>query len=1391
MKKFSIFLLLMVFFAPLAMNAQNTITLNGNLTETIAPNTSYTFYDSGGPSAEYSTSETYTATFNSTGNITINFSQFATESSSGCYNWDYMLIYDGSASTGTLICRGQNGCASAALTTNTDYTATSGVMTVVWHSDGSTTAAGWTATITGPVVTTPYIALNPISATVLTGSTKTLTATYGNVSGTPTITYTSSNNSVATVSGSGTSATVTAVAPGTATITATMNGSYTATCDITVEDPHACTPVLTGTISSYYISNFTTTGATNNINNTTSGTGASYSDYYNSYSASAYEGQTINFTITIAGGSTHGSAIWVDWNDDLEFSDNEIVHQTSSYAATPHNGSFTVPTGATLGDHRMRIVTDYSNQQPSNPCSANTGEFEDYKLTVISQPSCMAPTDLALTTDGATVSATWTGTANTYNVEINGTPSPNNPITGTSHTFNVDLSTTYTVRVQANCDGGEISTWSDPVSITTPNCIGAHTINYTLNDSYGDGWNGASITVVEGCEQSSLTVSEGYSASGTLIICGNYFAFIWNTGDFDSECSFTFTEGGTTLFTEPSSVSDGLVLYSFGTATPTPTDLTAGTANTNSVELSWTENGNATAWEICVNDDETNLIPANTNNSFILSGLNTDTEYTVKVRSTNGTIESCWSDAITVHTAEACFAPTDLTATNITTTSATLSWSGLQESYNVRYREVIPSAVVNVTYDFEDKTMQGWTTYDEDEDDYSWGRMYSTDLAHGSEWCVFAWANSNAVPSNWLISPEITLGGTLSFYAKRNTESTGEKFQVYVSTTGTEISDFTAISNVIDAPTAYADEPYEYDLSSYSGNGYVAIRHTADASQWFLYVDDITITHTTPIEYGSWNETNTNVTSPLTINSLEMNTTYEWQLQGVNCDGEGTATEWSETATFTTLTEKHFVTEGDWNVASNWEPAGLPEEGDDVFIDAPAIIPANYLANVGHVTLGANGAITIADGGQLKHSNQVPGTIQKFIAGYGDSSNPGNYYLLGAPLVVDSTLAINSGMVDFVDGHADFDTHGIDLYEFSSNRELEWYNLRNRFGIIGITLNEAYLYARTDDAMLNFSTQEGNLFEPTSEDVLVGLMRPVYTEPEFIGWYLIKNPYSCNAYLASGRDFYRMNATGDAIVLATDENGGQAIKPCEGFFVVIGEHDIEEQYQHPTTLTTIGAQVRITSTEPQSNGAKGMMDIKVKQQGQLADVVRVRFGEGDRTNKLVLNESATRLSIKQDGKDYSVVHSEAQGEMPINFKATQDGIYTIPANPENVEVDYLHLIDNKTGADVDLLALRQTQGPAEYTFEAKTTDYESRFKLVFDPSICGDANGDNGNFAFISSGEIIIIGKGTLQVIDMTGRIVLSGNAIYRVSTNGMPAGVYVLRLISGKRIKTQKIVLP
>jgi hypothetical protein len=135
-------------------------------------------------------------------------------------------------------------------------------------------------------------------------------------------------------------------------------------------------------------------------------------------------------------------------------------------------------------------------------------------------------------------------------------------------------------------------------------------------------------------------------------------------------------------------------------------------------------------------------------------------------------------------------------------------------------------------------------------------------------------------------------------------------------------------------------------------------------------------------------------------------------------------------------------------------------------------------------------------------------------------------------------------------------------------------------------------------------------------------------------------------------------------------------------------------------------------------------------------------------------------------------------------------------------MDYLHLIDNMTGADIDLLALRhpstgsgsEAQGPASYTFNAKTTDYASRFRLVFvASSVFGDEDGDDEAFAFYSNGNYIVTNEGeaTLQIIDELGHILssehISGSVSKAIQTT---PGIYVIRLINGGKVRMQKIVV-
>ena len=431
--------------------------------------------------------------------------------------------------------------------------------------------------------------------------------------------------------------------------------------------------------------------------------------------------------------------------------------------------------------------------------------------------------------------------------------------------------------------------------------------------------------------------------------------------------------------------------------------------------------------------------------------------------------------------------------------------------------------------------------------------------------------------------------------------------------------------------------------------------------------------------------------------------------------------------------------------------------------------------------------LIIKDGAQLKTPNTVNGTVEKDITGYSSYTGSGNggYYLLATPATMDACN--ETGMwPDAIAEHA-----GIDFYSFDQNSDDEWRNYKygnDHFaGPLAMEQGIGYLYANPNDVTLTLQTRgylapptynyEDHPFIATNENKNVDVT--FINGKDFAGYNLIGNPFTCTAYLADGHDFYRMNAAGDGLIINTDaEGGGNAINVCEGIFVVCAANGT----------------VTFTTTDPSDASAgnnNGMVNISVAQvvnsrgAQPSADYARIRINNGENLKKFVFNENTSRIYIPQAGKDYAVVRSAAEAEMPVSFRASENGTYTLAVEAENVEMNYLHLIDNLTGMDVDLL-----QTPS-YTFDAKTSDYASRFRLVF------KANGTNENnaetFAYFNGTNWTVsnVGDATLQVVDVTGRTVanqlINGNAELNLN---QPAGVYVIRLVNGDNVKTQKVVV-
>ena len=184
----------------------------------------------------------------------------------------------------------------------------------------------------------------------------------------------------------------------------------------------------------------------------------------------------------------------------------------------------------------------------------------------------------------------------------------------------------------------------------------------------------------------------------------------------------------------------------------------------------------------------------------------------------------------------------------------------------------------------------------------------------------------------------------------------------------------------------------------------------------------------------------------------------------------------------------------------------------------------------------------------------------------------------------------------------------------------------------------------------------------------------------------------------------------------------------------------------------------------------------------MLDMAIVSFNEGVELGKFYFGEHDASIFFTKDGEEYAVASCDKHDEMPVNFKASENGEYTLAVNVEDTEMNYLHLIDNKAGLDVDLL-----QTPS-YRFEANTMDYPSRFRLVFSAQSSDEEAADE--FAFVSNGEIVFNGEGQVQIFDMTGRTIGTHKAGSRVATSEMTAGVYVLRLTNGETVRNQKIVI-
>ena len=275
-------------------------------------------------------------------------------------------------------------------------------------------------------------------------------------------------------------------------------------------------------------------------------------------------------------------------------------------------------------------------------------------------------------------------------------------------------------------------------------------------------------------------------------------------------------------------------------------------------------------------------------NQLSLSGLTPKTKYEVQIRSNCGVTDgnSKWTKAISFTTASECQLPDQLTATNITSSSATISWNTYsQTGFSLRYNTDGEDWTIidNATSPQALSSLAASTTYSVqvqlqcDSDIWSPELNFRTDCETESlpfecyfqdEEDLICWSMPNLAPDygicngyfgfhystdppQYLISPELATSEhavKVGFVYRAVNSDFWESFKVGYSSTDKDVNSFTWSAEVT------TNDPNDdlYSMICPAGTKYVAIQYTAN-DQYFLEIGNFRVSEVTPsqVSFGS------------------------------------------------------------------------------------------------------------------------------------------------------------------------------------------------------------------------------------------------------------------------------------------------------------------------------------------------------------------------------------------------------------------------------------------------------------------------------------------------------------------------------------------------------------
>lgn len=474
---------------------------------------------------------------------------------------------------------------------------------------------------------------------------------------------------------------------------------------------------------------------------------------------------------------------------------------------------------------------------------------------------------------------------------------------------------------------------------------------------------------------------------------------------------------------------------------------------------------------------------------------------------------------------------------------------------------------------------------------------------------------------------------------------------------------------------------------------------------------------------------------------------------------------------------------------------------DETFVDV-SIESGGVLTVKSGATLTVTGTLDspnvtcliIEDGGQLINgdggfpgSSGVYATVRKNITSFNEENQSG-WYTLSSPLA--SSILINNvgGLVQ-----NNGSEYLYDLYRYAEKQtNMEWQSalIDHKPPFSSIDIGRGYLYASTVDN--HICTFAGVL--QYEQVYSANFVTYASSNQALKGWNLIGNPYPHNIYkgkygandcgitptnIISG--YYIVDINGGFIV----HEDNQPIAPCQAVLIKLSA-------KLGTGANSNKLMFNKTTHAPSGSKDSNVKSLQIDVNGmERHDRAFVFCDEEDGLDKMDhVSELIPSLSIYYENKKYAIAHiGNNSSSFDVLFKNTQAGFYTLSVDTRGNSFGYLHLIDNFTGEEIDLLE------EPNYKFYAFGNEGDGRFRIILNPN---GIDSEESEFAYISNGEIIITGlngNATLQVFDVMGRLI---NEEVVCGTSGMicrankpnTTGVYLLRMMVNEDVKTQKLIV-